>query len=96
MRTAARVDANQSEIVEALRQIGATVQTLHQVGRGCPDLLVGFRGVNILLEVKDGSKPPSARKLTPDEYSWHKDWRGQVAVVKSIEDAIDVLNEVTT
>ena len=96
MRTAARIDANQSEIVVALRQIGATVQTLHQVGRGCPDLLVGFRGVNILLEVKDGSKPPSARKLTPDEYSWHKDWRGQVAVVKSIEDAIDVLNEVTT
>ena len=96
MRTAARTDANQAEIVDALRQIGATVQPLHQVWRGCPDLLVGFRGVNILLEVKDGNKPPSARKLTLHEYAWHKDWRGQVAVVNSIEDAIHVLEEQTT
>ena len=96
MRTAARVDANQSEIVEALRQIGATVQPLHQVGKGCPDLLVGFRGVNILLEVKDGNKPPSARKLTEAEYAWHVDWRGQVAIVNSIEEAIHVLEEQTT
>jgi hypothetical protein len=31
------------------------------VGRGVPDLLVGWRGTNLLLEVKDGNKPQSAR-----------------------------------
>lgn len=96
MRRIARVDSNQSEIVEALRAIGATVQTLHQVGGGVPDLLVGFRGVNILLEVKDGKKPPSARRLTEAEYSWHVDWRGQVAVVNNVDEAINVLTELTT
>lgn len=67
MRRAARVDANQAAIAEALRSCGATVQLIHTVGKGCPDLLVGFGGINLLLEVKDGSKPPSKRKLTPDE-----------------------------
>lgn len=91
MRRAARVDANQSTIAEALRSCGATVQLIHAVGKGCPDLLVGFGGVNLLLEVKDGSKSPSKRKLTPDEATWHEEWRGQVAIVESVEDAIELL-----
>lgn len=36
-RRKARVDANQSEVVAALRAVGATVQHLHMVGGGCPD-----------------------------------------------------------
>ena len=52
MRRAAKIDANQTEIVKALRQVGASVQSLASTGKGCPDLLVGFRGVNWLLEVK--------------------------------------------
>jgi hypothetical protein len=88
MRRAAKVDANQAEIVAALRQIGASVQPLHAVGQGCPDLLVGWRGMVSLLEIKDGSKPPSARKLTPDQEKWHAAWRGQVAVVETVEQAI--------
>ena len=50
----ARVDANQPVIVAALRAIGATVQHLHAVGQGCPDILVGYDGVNFLMEIKDG------------------------------------------
>jgi len=88
MRRAAKVDANQAEIVAALRKIGATVQPLHAVGQGCPDLLVGWRGMTSLLEVKDGKKPPSARKLTEDQERWHAEWRGQVAVVETVEQAI--------
>ena len=38
---APRVDRNHSEIVDALRQAGASVQSLVKVGDGCPDLLVG-------------------------------------------------------
>lgn len=95
MRQAARVDANQSAIVAALRQIGASVQPLHMIGKGCPDLLVGFRGVNFILEAKDGRKPPSARKLTPDEWKWHDEWRGIVFIVYSPEDAVNVVNDMT-
>ena len=91
MRRAAKVDANQGEIVTALRGIGATVQPLHGVGSGCPDLLAGYRGRNLLIEVKDGSKPPSARKLTPDQTEWHAGWKGQVCVVDSIDDALRVV-----
>ena len=73
-RRAARIDANQTRIVRALRDIGAVVHSLAGVGSGCPDLLVGFRGVTFLLEVKDGSKPLSERKLTPDQGRWHEEW----------------------
>ena len=82
-------DANQGRIVRALRDVGATVTVLSQVGYGCPDILVGFRGVNYLLEIKDGAKSPSRQRLTPAEMRWHNEWRGQVAIVNSIDAAID-------
>lgn len=91
MRRQAKVDANQAEIVRALRQAGATVQSLAPVGDGVPDLLVGWQGKNILMEVKDSNQPPSKRKLTTDEHSWHQNWRGTAYIVESIRDAMMVL-----
>ena len=92
MRRAAKVDANQTEIVKALRQVGASVQSLAATGKGCPDLLVGFRGKNLLLEVKDGGKVKSARKLTEDQVVWHQTWRGKVYIVESVDQALNLLN----
>jgi hypothetical protein len=92
MRRAAKVDANQAAIVEALRACGASVQSLAAVGKGVPDLLVGLRTRNYLIEVKDGSKPPSARKLTPDQVQWHTKWAGQVLTVTSPDDALRQLD----
>jgi hypothetical protein len=89
MRRAARTDANQTAIVAALRAAGASVQHLHAVGEGCPDLLVGLRGKNYLVEIKDGAKSPSQRGLTPDQQAWHLLWRGDpVTVLHSVEQAI--------
>lgn len=89
MRRAARTDANQTAIVKALRQIGCTVQSLAAVGDGVPDLLVGAYGQTLLMEVKDGAKPPSARRLTEDQLVWHGAWTGgPVAIVTDIESAI--------
>lgn len=88
---AAKVDANQPAIVAALRKVGATVEPLHRVGQGCPDLAVGFRGVNYLIEVKDGSKPPSARKLNAVQVEWHQSWAGAVAVASNIDEALAVI-----
>ncbi len=52
MRRAAKIDRNHVEIVAALRGVGASVQDLAAVGKGCPDLLVGYRGQNYVIEVK--------------------------------------------
>ena len=86
-RAAYRVDANQPAIVQALRGIGATVQHLHTVGDGCPDILVGYRGTNFLMEIK---RSPRAR-MTDDERAWHEAWRGTVFVVTSPEQAIEIV-----
>jgi hypothetical protein len=93
MRHAARIDANQEQVVSALRAMGATVRIVTQ-GNGLPDLLVGFRGVTILMEVKDGQKVPSARRLTPAEQKFFDEWRGGiVAIVNSVDEAIDLLKK---
>ncbi|MBM1817173.1 hypothetical protein LOE09_09015 [Pseudosulfitobacter pseudonitzschiae] len=64
---------------------------LHAVGMGCPDIIVGHRGVNTLMEIKDGSKPPSARKTTTWQDTWHAEWRGQVCIVKSPTEALNAI-----
>lgn len=61
---AARVDANHGAVVAALRAAGCLVLDLSAVGRGCPDLLVYHRRTGyFLVEVKDGAKVPSKRRL---------------------------------
>ncbi len=82
-----RKDRNQSEIVKALESIGCDVYVLHTP---C-DLLVCVGSRNLLLEVKDGAKVPSARKLTPDQIKFHASARGQKAVVTSVDEAIRVV-----
>jgi Holliday junction resolvase len=92
MRRAARTDANQEEIVKALRAVGATVQSLAAVGHGVPDLLVGYQGKTILMEVKDGKKSPSKRELTEDQVKWIDSWRGgSVFIVDTVEAAWNAL-----
>ena len=88
MRRAAKVDENQQKIVEILRAAGATVQSLAAIGHGCPDLLVGYQGQTILVEVKDGKKSPSERRLTEDQLKWHGAWNGgPLAIVTDVEGA---------
>lgn len=91
-RRASRTDANQGEIIDALHRIGCVVQSLAMVGQGVPDLLVarGLTGL-WLMECKDGSKPPSERKLTPEQKKWHARWPGPVYVVNSPEEAVAIV-----
>ena len=94
MRTAAKIDKNQSEVVAALRKVGASVQSLASIGKGCPDLLVGFQGKLYLIEVKDGTNVPSKQLLTEDQKKWHDNWTGSpVHVVRSIDGALKILNQ---
>lgn len=91
---AAKIDSNQPEVVKVLRSLGVTVQHLHAVGAGCPDLLCAVSGHNFLVEVKDGSKVPSAQKLTPDQVEWHTKWAAPVYVINSVEAAIDLVHRI--
>lgn len=93
MRKFGRIDSNHGKIVEALRRTGHSVVSLASVGGGCPDLLVGRNGINVLLEIKDGEQSPSRCKLTPDEVQFFETWKGQVAVVYNPETALCIVNE---
>ena len=93
MRKAAKIDDNQKAIVNVLRQIGASVQSLAATGKGCPDLLVGYHGINYLMEIKDGDKVLSKQKLTIDQEHWHSLWRGSVHIVKSVDEALKILQD---
>lgn len=80
----ARRDANEPEIIRMLREVGATVQPLSIPG--APDLLVGWRQSNMLMEVKT-----LKGTLTEDERDWHDRWRGRIHIVRTIEDALSIL-----
>lgn len=80
----------------ALRRAGASVCSLHMVGDGVPDLMVGYRGKTILMEIKNPEQPPSKQKLTPDQVLWHDRWRGStVIIVRTPDEAVRWLAELT-
>ena len=69
-----------------LRDFGASVQILSNVGHGCPDLLVGYRGVTYPMEIKS-----PGGSLTKDEYEWQQAWRGNYYIVHNVEEALQIL-----
>jgi hypothetical protein len=76
-------DANEKEIVAHGREIGATI-IVHDPERrngkgGEPDLVVGFCGKTILMEIK---KP--GEELNGKQRKFHADWNGsRIEVVRS-------------
>ena len=86
--TYARIDTNHKEIVKALRDAGATVVSLASMKHGCPDLLVGFAGETLLMEIKRDSKA----KFTPDQIEFMGKWRGgAISRVDSVDAALRAL-----
>lgn len=86
MRRNARIDTNHKIIADALRGVGASVVSLAPMGRGVPDLLVGFRGVNYLLEIKTDKG-----KLTADQSAFIDTYNGRVHIVRTIDEAYSVI-----
>lgn len=90
MRRAAKVDANQADIVEALRGIpGCSVLVLSAVGGSCPDILLGYRGANLLVELKNpdvyyNPKLPTMVK----QAEFRKNWKGQVLQAYSLTEIL--------
>ena len=84
MRRASRVDANQEQIVSALRAANAYVWII-----GLPvDLLVGYKENVYLFEIKDGPK----KKLTKLQLEFFDKWTGaHLHVVTSPDDALKII-----
>ncbi len=99
MRRRAHTDSNQAEIVRVLRAAGASVQSLAAVGKGCPDLLVAYKGVNYLFEVKNpaglNGLVARGKGLTPDQVEWHRLWRGTIHIVNNETEALTVIGAIT-
>jgi hypothetical protein len=97
MKYARRTDANHAEIRDGLRQAGYPVLDLSACGDGVLDLCVLVSldpPRSLFLEVKDGRKPPSARKLTEKEQEWMK-FNGQISrVVCSLDEALETVRSV--
>ena len=82
---AAKVDANQPEIVAALIAAGVTVA---EIGKPL-DLLCGYLGVNHILEVKN---PNGKNRLEPDQVEFIGDWKGRKPVI--VRNPTEALNAV--
>lgn len=86
MRRAARKDGNESDLRKTWARIGGSWLSITPIDGGEPDALLGFRGRMALVEVKDGRKVPSHRKLRPGQVEWHRTWRGEpVRVVLDVK-----------
>lgn len=83
-RRAAKVDANQPEIVKALRKKGWYVLIISQL-KNCCDIIISKNGRTVAVEIKDGSKPPSARKLSEGELKFKDEWQGEYMIIESLE-----------
>lgn len=90
-RRAAKKDANHVEVVSAFRKLGWYVLDVGQL-KNCCDLVVSKYGYTIAVEIKDGNKPPSARKLSDGEAKFRDEWLGKWRLIESVEDVIK-LNE---
>lgn len=80
-RRAAKIDANQPEIVSALRSIpGVTVAVDHH------DILVGYRGKTYWFEIKESEASAKLNTETAKKQREHsRTWAGHYAIVWSLD-----------
>lgn len=91
MRKFGRTDTNHTDIRRAVEKIGWSAWSTASLGDGFPDLICAKAKRTVLLEIKDGSRQPSKRKLTDDEREFFAHWPGECYLVESIDDALRVL-----
>lgn len=88
MRWSSKPDANRAMVVAHLRAHGATWMDLTGAP-GTPDGVVGYRGVDQLVEIK-----AAKGRVSEAQEERHRQWRGRpVAIVRTAQDATAVLDE---
>lgn len=82
-----KVDNNQLEIVKVFKSLGATVLNLSGVGKGCPDLLIGYKNISVLVEIKS-----KTGKFTEPQLKFMEQWQGgAVNRIDSVDGAIRLI-----
>ncbi len=93
-RYAKRVDDNHAELRDGIRTAGFPVLDLSACGNGVPDLSVMvYPGICVFLEVKDGAKNASSRKLTTAEEMWREYAGRYTRTVLSLPDALEAIDQ---
>lgn len=89
-------DKNHDRIAAALEAAGATTLDTSIMGGGFPDLLVGFNGVDFLLEIKNPDTQYGRSGLSDEQILYHSKWRGKrIQVVRNEEEALAAIGYVT-
>ncbi len=89
---ARRVDANQSEIVQALERMGVATVDLSQAAQfraGLPDLLCSLHGYTFLAECKT-----DLGELSPEQLHFMEEWKGPVYVLRTTDDVVARVTEI--
>ena len=81
-----RVDKNQNNIVEELRNLGFSVEIISKLGKGKPDLLVGINNITLLVEVK---MEANEKNLTKDEKVFKSKWKGSYLIADNVMQICD-------
>ncbi len=103
MSRAAKVDLTHRPLIALLNSYGATVQSTAAVGNGCPDVWIGYLGIDQAAEFKTGpEKKPRVfadgrrRKGTRTEMlqaAWHQRWKGSPRwVLRTADDVLALLD----
>jgi Holliday junction resolvase len=80
--------------VGILRSLGMSVEITSAAHDGMTDLVVGYGGVTVLVEIKDGEKVPSKRQLTPAQVEFHERFKGAITIIENIDHAVKLAAEI--
>ena len=88
MSYAKKVDLNHADVVKTLRSLGASVFDASKVGKGFPDIVVGYKNNTILVEIKSGEN----KKFTPTQLKFMSEWKGSSIIrINDIDGAIRLI-----
>jgi hypothetical protein len=92
LKYGAKKDANHNEVVDALKEAGASVIDMSHVGRGFPDLIVGFNSQTLLMEIKNPKTSYGKKGLNKNQLKWREQWiGGTYCIVDSVESALKMI-----
>jgi hypothetical protein len=84
-----KIDANQADIKAVFLRLGWSVFDTSGVAGGFPDLLCALRGHTVAVEIKSAKG-----ELTPPQVRFHREWQGEIATVRTIDDVLALITQV--
>lgn len=90
---AAKVDANQGELVKHLIGLGVSVFDTSNVHGGFPDVTLGYLGLTVLAEIKNNKvkkKKDITEKLTPQQVKFHDEFKGAKVILETVEQCTEL------